>query len=157
MSTAGGESSNVDVVQDICSVDVETGEVEAEPFTDHSATVSFSNELSPGASGGLGITITSVRILYVLNDCPAGAVCPPLQEFSQGVALVVPDGGTATGTFPLVPLRVKQAYIDQGGDTDAFPSYNAQYTFTAETQRFSDTITADSSVEFTVGNFNLCP
>lgn len=156
-STAGGETSNVDVVQDICSVDATTGAVEAEPFTDHNAAVTFSNDLFPGASSGLGVTITDVRIVYTLNDCPVGAVCPPLPEFSQGIGLVVPTGETATATLPLVPLRVKRAYVDQGGSTTAFPSYDAQYIFTAQTQGFSDSITADSRVAFTVGNFDLCP
>ena len=77
-ATAGGDTSNVDVVQDVCSIDATTGAPEFEPFTDHNAAISFSNDLFPGASGGLGIRITRMQVVYILNDCPPGAICPPL-------------------------------------------------------------------------------
>jgi hypothetical protein len=86
-----------------------------------------------------------------------GAVCPPLPGFTQAVAtLVVPESSTASGAFPFVPLSVKEAYVNQGGDTTQFPSYTANYVFTGQTRPFSDTITIRGSAAFTIGNFDLC-
>jgi hypothetical protein len=156
-ATAGGESSNVDAVRDICDVDQETGEPILEPFTDHNATITFSNSSFPGASEtGLSVTLRSVSISYSLNDCPDGAVCPPLSAFTQDVTLTIPAGGSASGTFPFVPLRVKEEFVALGGDVTAYPSYNANYVFIGQTDLFNDTVTIRGSAEFTIGNFDLC-
>jgi hypothetical protein len=154
---AGENTSDVDAVRDICSVDATTGQPELEPFGAHNATITFSNAAFPGSSRSQAVTLQQVSVSYSLNTCPDGAVCPPLPGFSQSVpTLVIPEGSTASGTFPFVPLSVKDEYVNQGGDTTRFPSYNADYVFTGQTQFFSDTITIRGSAAFTIGNFDLC-
>jgi hypothetical protein len=103
------------------------------------------------------VTLQSVSVSYRLNTCLSGAVCPPLPGFTQSVStLVIPESSTVSGTFPFVPINVKEAYVDQGGDTTRFPSYSADYIFTGQTQFFSETITIQGSASFTLGNFDLC-
>jgi hypothetical protein len=155
---AGENTSDVDVVRDICSVDATTGQADLEPFGAHNATITFSNAAFPGSSSSQAVTLQQVSVSYSPpNICPSGAVCPPLPGFTQAVAtLVIPEGSTASGTFPFVPISVKEAYVNQGGDTTRFPSYTANYVFSGQTQPFSDTITIRGSASFTIGNFNLC-
>jgi hypothetical protein len=154
---AGESTSDVDVVRDICSVDTTTGEATLEPFGAHNATITFSNTAFPGSSGSQAVTLQSVSVSYRLNTCLSGAVCPPLPGFTQSVStLVIPESSTVSGTFPFVPINVKEAYVDQGGDTTRFPSYSADYIFTGQTQFFSETITIQGSASFTLGNFDLC-
>jgi hypothetical protein len=154
---ANGEAtSNVDAFQGICTDD--EGNPTPEPFTDHNAAVTFSNNTFPGADESFAIRIVRFTISYRLNDCPAGASgCPPLTGFSAAQSLLIPAGGTATATFPFVPLRVKDQYVDSGGAAFPPPSYNIVYSFTAQTTPFNETITVDASAEFTIGNFDLCP
>jgi hypothetical protein len=128
-----------------------------EPFTAHDARVTFANDAFPTASDSLAVSIQQVSVSYTLSNCPAGAACPPLPGFTQAVSLIVPPGSTATGTFPLVPISIKQAFVDQGGSVTAFPAYSANYTFAAETQFFQDTITLNGSVAIILGAFDLCP
>ena len=157
-ATVGGDSSDVDVVFNTDCDPLAAGS-QPEPFTAHDARVTFANNAFPTASTTttLAITIQRVSVSYTLNNCPAGAACPPLPGFTQETSLLVPAGGTATGTFPLVPLSTKQAFVDQGGSARAFPAYSANYTFTAETPFFQDTITLNGSVAVTLGAFDLCP
>jgi hypothetical protein len=154
---AGESTSDVDAVRDICSVDATTGVATLEPFGAHNVTVTFSNVAFPGSSSSLAVTLQRVTVSYSLNTCPSGAVCPPLPGFTQDVpTLVIPESGTASGTYPFVPINVKTAYVDQGGDTSRFPSYTADYVYTGQTQFFSETVTIRGSVSFTMGNFDLC-
>jgi hypothetical protein len=153
----GDASSNVDAFQDICDIDDE-GNPEFEPFTDHSAAITFSNNTFPGADGSFDIRLVRFSISYRLNDCPGGASgCPPLTGFSAGQSVLIPAGSTVTETFPFVPLRVKRQYRTAGGSDIDPPSYTAVYTFTAQTTPFNDTLTVEASTEFSIGNFDLCP
>lgn len=153
----GEVSNDVDVTfNPDCDGDVTTND--PEPFTQHVADITFSNSRFPTASEEttLSVTIRRMTITYTLNNCPAGAVCPPLSPFSQNVTLSIPAEGTATATFPFVPLDVKEEYVSQGGSLLAFPSYNANYVFTGQTDFFNDTITVRGSEQFFIGSFNLC-
>lgn len=155
--SANNASSNVDAFQDICTDD-EGNPTEPEPFTDHSAVVTFSNTTFPGADDSFAIRIVRFSVSYRLNDCPTVASeCPALTGFSAGQSLVIPAGSTVTGTFPFVPLRVKAQYNNAGGSEFPPPSYTAVYTFTAQTTPVNETITVEASTEFSIGNFNLCP
>jgi hypothetical protein len=155
-ATAGGETSDVDVVfNPDCDSDPTTDD--PEPFTAHDAVFTFSNQAHPSASGSLDVTLQHVRITYNPTNCPVAAICPPLSEISQDVSLVIPEDTTGvTETFPLVPLSTKNEFIALGGSANAFPSYTATYIFTARTLSFSDTFTIEGSVNFVLGNFNLC-
>jgi hypothetical protein len=135
-----------------------TGQPTFESFGAHTADITFSNAAFPGASNSFDVTLQRVSVSYSLNNCPSGAVCPPLPGFTQNVpTLVIPKGGTASLLgFPFVPLSVKTAYVDQGGNTTRFPSYSADYVFTGQTQSFNDTLTIRGSASFTIGNFDLC-
>jgi hypothetical protein len=153
--TVGGDSSDIDVVQNAnCDGDVTTND--PEPFTANNALITFSNQGHPNASGSFDVTVEHVRITYEVNNCPSTATCPPLTGLSQGVSLEIPEDGTAEGTFPLIPLSTKNEFTDLGGSAFAFPSYTANYVFTARTQFFSDTITIRGSVNVILGAFNLC-
>jgi hypothetical protein len=148
-------TSDVDVVQNLdCNGDGVPND--PEPFTRHDANVTFANDAHPQASSSLDVTIRRVSVSYTLTNCPVGAVCPPLPGFTQEVSLVVPAGSATTGTFPLVPISTKQAFVSQGGSATAFPAYSAHYTFTAQTQFFSDTIEIEGNTGFVLGNFNFC-
>jgi hypothetical protein len=159
-STAGGESSNVDAFQQLCR-EPESGAITAEEFTDHNATVTFTNTAFP-TSGRVGvdtpfdIRITSYSVSYRLNQCPAAAQgCPPLTGFTvTGQSLLVPAGDSAQLDVPLVPLRVKNEFCNARGEVGtAIPSYTAVYTFSAQTTRFNENFTVTGSQEFTIGNF----
>ncbi len=115
--------------------------------------------------GSLLLTILNYSVTYTLNDCPPRAtVCPALTGFSvsPGQTFTIPTNGTVTQTFPMVPLRVKEEYVAEGGHTGSsafgfpFPSYTATYVFTGRTDFFSDEIRIQGSTEFTIGNFNNC-
>ncbi len=62
----------------------------------------------------------------------------------------------------MVPLRVKEEYVAEGGHLGSsdfgfpFPSYTATYVFTGRTDFFSDDIRIQGSTEFTIGSFNTC-
>lgn len=150
-ATAGGPSSNVDAFQGVCDGGT------FEPFTDHSATITFSNTPAQSASSSLPVTILRALITYSLRNCPSSATCPPLPEVTQDVTLQIETEGTGSATFPFVPLAVKDAYGAQGGSESPPPSYTANYRFTARTQGFADTFTIQASQGFTIGNFDLCP
>lgn len=150
-------TSNVDAFQDLCDIDDE-GVATFEVFTDHDVQITFRNAVFPGASGSFDIEVLGYSISYSLNDCPTTATgCPPLQGFSAQEPFLVPAGGTVTRTFPLVPLRTKDEYVDEGGAPGPAPSYSAIYRFSTRTTPFNDSFTLESSVEFTIGNFDLCP
>ena len=154
-------TSNVDAFPSTCRDPVSGDVTGVEPFTDHAAAITFTNTRFPTASGSFDIRILSFTVSYTLNQCPAQAIgCPPLTGFTVATStLLVPAGGTATATFPFVPLRVKNEYAAAGGELfSAFlPSYTATYVFTAQTTRLNETITAQGSAEFTIGAFNNCP
>lgn len=168
---SGNNTSNVDAVLQNCSDDPSV--FEGELFTDHNALITFSNREFPTATGdthptvggSLAVTILSVSVSYSLNHCPERAAgCPALTGFtvSTGPTFTIPPNGTTTQTFPLVPLRVKEEYIAEGGEFGGnvsgapFPSYSANYVFNARTVDFEDDIQIVGSTEFTIGNFNNC-
>jgi len=157
-STAGGNSSNVDAFQELC-VDSTTGQITStEAFTDHNASVTFSNMLFPTATGtGFDIRITGYSVSYRLNNpCPATALsCPPLTGFTvAGESILVLNGQTVVVTLPFVPLRVKSEFCTQvRAPENVPPSYTATYIFTAQTTRFNDTFTVTGSAQFTIGDF----
>ena len=161
------DSSNVDASVSTCANGA------AEVLTDHSAEITFSNRQFPGSEGtnalgidgSLPITIVNYSVSYVMNDCPERATgCPALSGFavSPGQTLTIPPEGSVTMTFPLVPLRVKEEYVAEGGHLGAtqfgfpFPSYTANYVFTARSDFFSSDIRVEGSTEFTIGSFNNC-
>ena len=151
----GTETSDVDVIfNPDCNGDGIRDD--PEPFTRHDATVTFSNEAFPTADEGLPITVQRFTVSYSLVICPQDAICPPLSGFSETVSLSVPEGATVSGQFALVPISVKDEFIDQGGTASAFPTYSANYTFVGETDFFEDAVTLQSSVSFVMGNFNNC-
>ena len=164
-------NSNVDAVPDLCS-DNTFGE-----FTDHNAEITFSNRQFPASTGASGdgaqveidgsflLTILSYSVTYTLNHCPENAsACPPLTGFSvsPGQTFTIPNNSSATHSFPMVPLRVKEEYVSKGGEVNGtqfgapFPSYTATYHFTGRTDFFSDDIDFSGSTEFTIGDFNSC-
>jgi hypothetical protein len=130
-------------------------------FTAHSALITFTNAAFPNfadpeGADSLDVTIERVSITYQVNNCPPLAGCPPLPEINQAVSLTIPADSSVTGTFPLVPISTKDEFLALGGSANAFPSYTANYIFTARTQAFSDTITVRGATNFVMGNFNLC-
>jgi hypothetical protein len=161
-------TSNVDATGSLCP------DGSGEPFGDHNAVVSFSNTPFPGVegdseiaeAGSQRIIITGYSVTYALNHCPAAATgCPALTGFSSaGPTLTIPPNSSGvTGTFKLVPLAVKEEYVAEGGEVGTgstvgapYPSYSANYVFSAKTEFFEDDITIRASVEFTIGGFNLC-
>jgi hypothetical protein len=149
------DSSNVDAFQ---NPDCDNDPLTADPenFTDHEVEMTFANSTFPGASDSQAVALRSVTITYSINNCPVGATCPPLSQISQGISLTINPDSTANGTFPLVLLQTKAEYQRLGGSQGPPPSYNAHYTFTAQTQNFADTFTVEADVGFTIGNFDLC-
>ncbi|ETX09050.1 MAG: hypothetical protein ETSY2_01765 [Candidatus Entotheonella gemina] len=163
----GQASSNVDALPSTCP----DGSVEL--FTDHSATITFANRPFPSSDsptqvntdGSLLLTILNYSVTYTLNDCPPRATgCPALTGFSvsPGQTFTIPANGSVSDTFPMVPLRVKEEYVAEGGHLGAsdfgfpFPSYTATYVFTGRTDFFSDDIRIQGSTEFTIGSFSGC-
>ena len=158
-SEISGDTSNVDAAQDICT-DPITGEVTGvEEFTDHNALVALRSQRFPTATGEFDIRVVGYSVTYRLNQCPRSARgCPPLPGFTvTGENIFIPAGQTITVTLPFVPLRVKDAYVDAGGELGiAAPSYTTTYAFTAQTVRFNDTFTVEGSAEFSITDFNNC-
>ena len=163
VSIAGEDSSDVDVTFTLdCDGDPTTSDPEL--FGSHDARVTFTNSAFPDFSDdaedeaeSLPVTIEHVRITYQVNNCPPLAGCPPLPEINQAVSLTIPpDSADVIGIFPLVPISTKDEFLTLGGSADAFPSYTANYVFTARTQSFSDTFTVKGATNFVMGNFNAC-
>ena len=174
LDTREGEAtSNVDAIQQSCP------DGELEPFTDHFADITFSNRQFPASTGSVSgdgtqveidgsflLTILHYTVSYTLNDCPPRATgCPALTGFSAspGQTFTIPNNGNTVHPFPMVPLRVKEEYVAEGGHLGAsqfgfpFPSYTATYEFTGRTDFFSDEIHFQGSTEFTIGSFENCP
>lgn len=164
---SGQPTSNVNAVPITCP----DGSVL--PFGDHAANVTFSNRPFPSSDsptqanidGSLLLTILNYSVTYTLNDCPPRATgCPALTGFSvsPGETFTIPTNGSLSRTFPMVPLRVKEEYVAEGGHLGAsnfglpFPSYTATYVFTGRTDFFSDDIRIEGSTEFTMGSFGSC-
>lgn len=160
-------SSNVDASANTCA------DGAGEPFGDHGANITFSNRQFPAnigndqleIDGSLLVTIVNYSVSYTMNDCPDRATgCPALTGFSvsPGQTLTIPAGGSVTTSFPFVPLRVKEEYVAEGGHLGStqfgfpFPSYTANYLFTARSDFFSGDIEVEGSAQFTIGSFNLC-
>jgi hypothetical protein len=157
----GTVTSNVDAFAHICTIDPVTGQVlTVEHLPDHNADVTFSNTKFPTALSTFDIRIVSFSVSYKLNDCPRNATgCPPLPGFTvSSETIVVTAGGMVVRTLPLVPLRVKDAYVTAGGELGvASPSYSAFYVFTAQTIGLNDTFTVEANTEFTITDFsNAC-
>ena len=155
-------TTNVDALQDQCRdlTGVVTG---IEPFTDHVAQVTLVNQQFPTSTDtdrAFDIKIIGYSVTYTLNQggCPAGAVrCPPLPGFSSSESIVIPVGEEVTITLPFVPLRVKNEYVQAGGELGiAAPSYSATYTFTAQTIGLNDTFTVQGSAQFTITDLDNC-
>jgi hypothetical protein len=178
-------TSSVDAVADLCSTGTSTSAT-VEKFTGHAAKISFSNfpveggsvpaeEISP-------ITLGDFSITYSLNNCPAGAICPPLNTFITAATahpdtIIVPANGKITVTYPFVDLskkfefvakRLGQAtfsYLDFFPPPSAppfsiapfleFPSYTATYKFNG-TDTFGNKVSVTGSREFTIGDFANC-
>jgi len=159
-------SSNVDAWQGTCEVD---GEVVAEPFTDHLATISIVNsppdaylqmpELSPI------VTIDSYSVSFESNECVPDATinqppltCPVISGMDLPGPTVVLTADSPDPTpisVPLVPLRKKFEYQDRLGMPGAYSSYTALYVIRGHDAEGSFEI--EGSTEFTIGNYDLCP
>jgi hypothetical protein len=156
-------TSNVDARQDQCQDPLTGAVTEIEPFTDHNALVTLVNQQFPTSTDtdrAFDIRIIGYSVTYTLNQggCPAGAVgCPSLPGFTSSESIVIPVGEAVTITLPFVPLRVKDEYVQRGGELGiAAPSYSATYTFTAQTIGLVDTFTVQGSAQFTITDFNNC-
>ena len=163
ITVEGADSSDVDVTfTPDCDGDPTTND--PEPFGRHDARVTFTNSAFPNfidpdedEANSLPVTIERVRITYQVSNCPPVAGCPPLPEINQAVALTIPaDSAEVSGIFPLIPISTKQEFLALGGSANAFPSYTANYVFTARTQSFSDTFTVRGATNFVMGSFNAC-
>ncbi len=155
-STAGGDSSDVDVVF-TADCDGDPATVDPEPFTRHDATITFSNDTFPTATGSLSVTLRRMTVTYSLVSCPTGAVCPPLTGFTENLSFSIPEDSSTSDTFSFVPIQVKNEFVNEGGSANAFPVYQANYAFTAETNFFEDSFTVAGSASFVLGNFDSCP
>lgn len=163
IDSTGNPSFNVDAVGNVC-VD-ETGvRIADEPFTDHNADITFENSQFTTASDSFAVTLRSYSVSYILTNCPEQASgCPSLSGFEGQRTIVIPVGGQVSDTFPFVPLDIKAEYVAEGGEVFGnaagapFPSYSAQYVFTATTEPFSSDIQVVVNRDFTIGNFNNCP
>jgi len=158
-------TSNVDAFQDICTL---ATPAVLEPFTDHSAMVTISNEPLPGVGPGVGptaetnVTLQDFSIRYTLNACPAGATCPALDTLTvaPGLTVTIPPTNSVTITLPFVPLAKKFEYANKGGGhlpngTPTYPSYTATYTITG-TDLFHNSVSVRGSAPFTIGDFDHC-
>jgi hypothetical protein len=158
------DTSNVDARQDQCQDPVTGAVTGVEPFGDHNALVTLVNRQFPTSTAtdrAFDIRIIGYSVTYTLNQggCPAAARgCPPLTGFTvSGESIVIPVGEAVTVTLPFVPLRVKNEYVQAGGELGiAAPSYSTTYTFTAQTIGLVDTFTVQGSAQFTITDFNNC-
>lgn len=162
--STGTVTSDVDAVRDICEVSGEGGAtIESEPFTAHSADITFDNSQFTTASDSFDVAVRHFSVSYELANCPDQAAgCPPLTGFEGEQTFVIPKDGQVTQSFPLVPLAVKDEYVASGGEVGGgagapYPTYTARYVFTATTEPFSTEIKIRASQDFTIGNFDNCP
>lgn len=160
--STGIASADVDAVQDLCDLD-DNGQPTFEPFTAHSADITFENSQFTTASDSFDVTVRRFSVSYSLANCPERATgCPPLTGFEGERTFVIPQDGQTTETFPFVPLAVKDEYVAAGGEVGGsgpgapFPTYTARYVFRATTEPFSTAIEIVATQEFTIGNFDTC-
>lgn len=155
--SGGGNTSDVDARQDLCT-NVSTGEVtDIEPFTDHSASVTISNNSLPGGNANLtpDVTLTNYTIVYSLNSCPSGESCPDLEPVSVSQTLFIPANGNLTTTLKFVDLAKKAEYSDGVSSLLIYPSYTATYTFSG-TDIFNNKVAISGAAEFTIGDYDNC-
>ena len=140
-------------------------ETTPEPFSAHTAEITFRNSQFPTARDSFPITIDSYTITYILTNCPEQASgCPSLEPIDPEFrTLTLEPDSEVTEVFNFVSLATKQEYVEEGGEISvsptgaAFPSYTAQYVFRGRPPFFGEAIEITASHEFTMGNFDLCP
>jgi hypothetical protein len=158
------DSSNVDVIRDVCNISEVNKDPETAPkfeiFTDHNAQVSLSNRPLSDMTASIisDITLVDYSITYAVNRCPGGNNCPetlPPLLVDPGQTILVKKNEAITVTLPFVPLATKAAYNSLGGPRGDFPSYTATYTLRG-TDSFKNPVSVTGSAEFTIGSFDNC-
>jgi hypothetical protein len=168
---ATGNSSNVDVTRGVCvtqpTADGGTSTSSAEPFCDHNALLSVTNEPRLNGTGYEGqmspvVVLKNYRIDYQLNECPGADVCPGMPGGPPQLDPIIINPGQTVSLgaefeLPLMPIRRKLDYVARGGTANSVPSYTAKYTLDTIDPRFPDhRMTMEGWTEFTVGNFDNC-
>jgi hypothetical protein len=168
----GGNTSDVDAFIDICDIDLTTGEITYEEFTDHNATVTLQNDPLPGAPEDTAsdVTIKEYWLDYKLNSCPftaSSSNCPELgeQHVTPGQTILVPANETVVYDLKFVDIAKKQEYANKVGDDTfdlphsakafEYPSYTVTYRFSG-TDIFNNKITLTGYSEFTIGDYDNC-
>jgi len=156
------DSSNVDVILDICNlfeVNKTPGtEPKIEKLHDHYAKLTITNRPMPSVDERdiSDITLERYQIQYRNNRCPVGA-CPRISDLlvSPGETFAVRVNGSTEITLPFFPLSSKFEYEKSGGPLSDFPSYTATYTLTG-TDSFKNPVAVSGSTEFTIGDYDYC-
>lgn len=156
-ATNGDMTSNVDVVRGKCGDPSEPLKQTPEPFRDHDAIFTLSNEgpisVHDPAELAPAVVITSFDVSFQLNTTCQG--CPVLEALhGLGPTVTVLGGHEVSVSVPMMPLRSKQEFLDKGGDADQVPSYSAIYKLHAKDPESDFTI--EAAATFTVGNFDYC-
>ena len=149
-------TSNVDVVRDICE---DGGTIPDEPFTDRDAVITIDNEppvsLTNTPSLGPAVVFDHYSISFKLETSVGPS--PPLSDVAGELTATVLGGQQVGITYPLVPLATKAQFIGEGGSTDTFPSYAAEYTlFGSDGNDPSSTFSLVAKTTFSIGDFDNC-
>jgi hypothetical protein len=154
-------TKQVDALRDMCGDDPEN--MEPEKFTDHLASISFTNRVWPNASSQTAgpVFIDSYRIAY----SPARSGLPDLDSTEVGLAksLEIPpcpaDSTSCSATtyqgFTFVSLRTKAEYIEKGGDPFVQGAYNVTYTFYAHTI-VGKAVRFSAEADFLILDYDFC-
>ncbi len=158
-------STNVDAWQGSCEVPDPANpgqtKLEAEPFTDHMATLTITNappsELQGTPEMAPAVTLDEYHVVFETNECARDVVCPELDpmDFEPGPSVSILAGTTAQITLPFVPLRKKFEYQLKSGIPGGYSSYSAIIEIRGRDDE--GRIKLEGAAEFSIGDFDLCP
>lgn len=153
------ETPSIDMVwtQD-CNADGIADDPET-PFGAHTATVTISAILLPGATSppaATKVVITKYRVEFTVSPGYAGPAFPTL-EYNTNINVTV--GGSSSATVNLMTEELKKPYVSQLGGTGSWtygwPVYTVTYTFYGQDDQGND-VSASSFTTVTIGGFNKC-
>lgn len=160
----GGNTSSVDAFQSVCDPGPPP---EFEPFTSHSAAVTFNARLinpEPTIQPGT-LYVEKYTIRYFRNNDSIGA--PPIETDTRFASIVItpPLEGTGTSsvtvTLSFLDLVRKDQYalnMESGQYTSSLAfinNYTAFYTFQGKNE-YGEDFKIEAQVEFEIGNFLNC-
>ena len=154
-------TKQVDALMDLCETEGEDPQVEK--FTDHLATIVFTNRPWPNGEDQTASTVYLER--YTITYAAARSGLPNLDatEFALQSTLEIPAclpdeepcAGTSYDGFTFVDIGTKDEYLAKGGDPFVQGRYNVVYTFYGH-NIFGKEVSFKGSSDFVILDYDYC-